>query len=51
MIRLSQKPTHDGRAIRLVLKNVVDIGDGPAPPAAGRQGNSRGEDHANAIPE
>ena len=36
VIPVPKKPTDDDWAMRLVLKNVVSLADGPAPPAGGR---------------
>jgi len=35
MIRMPKTPTDDDWGMRLALKNVVNLGDGPAPPAEG----------------
>ena len=37
-IRMPKKPTDDDWGMRLVLKNVVNLGDGPAPPAGATVG-------------
>ena len=41
MIRMPKKPTDDDWGMRLVLKNVVSLGDGPAPPAGGTAGGRK----------